>query len=192
MSTQAIAINSPTTGSRIQSLTETLLFTAAGVGTLFLLGKLITLVSAASGLPNHCWQSTAARAGASAFVVGSLTAMRRGHLALFGAAYAVVLLASHASPMLLLSAVLAGGTAYGANRLLSGSHLAIRVLIVALSFNLMLTLSGFIKAFSSTNGRTGLAEYANGTGLRIASTVIVGLAIVLVARIVSGRRRCAA
>lgn len=165
---------------------QTVLFTAAGLGTLFLLGKAIGL--ATSGMPYGCWQSTAARAGASALVVGSLATMRRGNLALLGAGYALILLTSHASPLLLASAVIAGAVAYVADRVLEGRGLVLRVILVTLVFNLLLTLSGFIKALSAGDGRTGLAEYASGTGLRILSTLIVAVAVVLVVRLISSRR----
>lgn len=187
MSTQAIALES--SGSRTQQVVETVLFTAAGVGTLFLLGKVIA--AATAGMPYGCWQTTAARAGASALVVGSLATFRKGNLALFGAAYALVLLASHWSPLLLTSAVLAGVAAFGVDRLLSKSDAFVRVLSVTLVFNLLLTLSSFVKAFSSTNGRTGLGEYTSATGLRIASTLIIGVAILIVARLVRNTRQTA-
>lgn len=168
---------------RANGMVQDLLFTGAGVATLFALGKLIAL--ATSGMPYGCWQSTAARAGASAAVVGTLVALRRGHLALFGAAYALVLLSTHASPLLLLSTLLAGAAAYLAYRLLRNKSLVARVVVVTLVFNLLLTLSGLVKAFGSTDGRTGLSDYASGTGLRVAATLAVALAVACIARLIA-------
>ena len=156
--------------TRGASTASNIAWTLGGVATLFLLGKAIG--AAGAGMPYGCWQLTGARAAASALVVGSLLGARRGNLGLFGALYALTLLSSHSSPLLLLSAALAGVAAWMAQAVISRP--AVAVVVGALAFNLLLTLSGFVASLHvGAHERLGMVNFASATGIRILATLAV-------------------
>lgn len=182
MNTQAIAIE--TNDSRTKQIVQTLLFTAAGVGTLFLLGKGIHAIGQASGLPNACWQLTGARAAAAALVVGSMARFRVGHLALFGIGYGATMLSSHTNWTLLGSAALAGVVAWLVFTLFTARRPAsfLATLLPALAYTLVVTLSGFITALTAANASEKLATWSGNVAIRAACATIIVVSLWLVTR----------
>lgn len=149
-------------------------WTVGGVGALIVAGMAINAVGVAMKLPYACWQLTGARAAASTAVLGTLVALRRGNLGLFGVLYGVWLLATHASAMLVGSAIAAGVAAWVVGLALADRGFIVRLLATTLAFNVMLTLSGLIKALANdTSSHTTLTGWAGGVGLRVIGTVIV-------------------
>lgn len=182
MNTRVIAIPTEPTGTR--QIVQTLLFTAAGVGTLFILGKGIHAIGQASGLPTTCWQLTGTRAAAAALVVGSMARFRVGHLALFGIGYGATMLSSHTNWTLLGSAALAGVAAWLVYTLFTLRRPAsiAGVLLPALAYTLTITLSGLINAMTSATPWTKLGSWSSGIGIRAATTVIAVLALWFITR----------
>lgn len=174
MNTEAIDISTSSTNPRTQSVVQTLLFTAAGVGTLFLLGKLISAAGTAAGLPNACWQLTGARAAAAALVVGSMARFRVGHLALFGVAYGATMLSSHTNWTLVGSAALAGVVAWLIFTLFTARRAPsfVGVLLPTLAYTLIIMLSGLISAIQAMPATNKLESFGVNVGIRAAMTTI--------------------
>ena len=170
-----------------------LLFTAAGVGTLFLLGKCINAIGTAGGLQSACWQLTGVRAAAAALVVGSMARFRVGHLALFGAAYGLTMLSSHTNWTLVGSAALAGVVAWLVFTRFTARRAPsiLGTLLPALAYTLTITLSGLIAALTAPTDRHGLANWTWGIGIRAGTTVLTVLALWFVTRRVRVRQAIA-
>jgi hypothetical protein len=177
---------------RASSIATTIGWTVAGVGALILLGKAIGAAGDAAKLPYACWQLTGARAAASTAVLGGLVSLRRGNLALFGAIYGLWLMAGHQSAMLVGSAALAGVAAWLIGVALAARGLIVRLLATTLTFNVLLTVSGLIKAISGNPAsRVTLGSWSSGAGLRVLATAaIVGVfALVAMKRSAADERR---
>ncbi len=184
MNTRALAIPTESTGTRTQSVLQTLVFTAVGVGTLFVLGKCISTIGQASGLPSACWQLTGARAAAATLVVGSMARFRVGHLALFGALYGLTMLSSHTNWTLVGSAGLAGVAAWLVFTLFTARRPAsvLGLLLPSLAYTIMVTTSGFITAIAAPTDRQNLTNWSLGVAIRVVATTITVLAIWFVTR----------
>ena len=160
---------------------STFVWTVAGVGVLILLGKAIGSIGTAAGLPSACWQLTGARAAASTAVLGGLVSLRRGNLLLFGALYGLWLMAGHASILLAGSAVIAGAAAWLLGLAFADRGLIVRLLATTLAFNVLLTMSGLVKAIAGdAASRVTLGSWAGGAGMRVLATVVVVGAFALI------------
>lgn len=174
MRTQTLELNH---ADQTQTLATTLALTITAVGALYLAGKGIAALGSAAQMHYACWQLTAARAAASTAVVGGLVTLRRGHLALFGVLYGLTLISTHASVMLPVSAVIAGAAAWAIHRRMIDVSPILRLLAVVLVFNLTLTLSGLMNAWSAADdARQGMSNYTVGLALRTLATLgVVGV-----------------
>lgn len=177
----ALDYATPAAPSRLRpaDIASTVAWTAAGVGTLILLFKGVNAVGSAAGLPYACWQMTGARAAAVTASLGTLVAIRRGHIALFGILYGAYLAATHFSYATLSSAVIAGIVAWMvALSLRDRAAMPIRLIASLLTFNALLTLGTFFSA------KQTWTTYSTGLGLRMLATLIVCAAIVGIAKLV--------
>ncbi len=184
MNSQAAAIHIDSPGTRLNGVVQSVFFTVAGVGTLFVLGKCINAAGVWSGLPYACWQLTGARAAAGALVVGSMSRFRVGNLALFGVLYGATMLSSHTNWTLLGSAALAGIVAWLVFTLFTArrSPTLLGILLPSLAYTLTITLSGLITAITASTSRLNLANWSYGLGIRAASTAVIVIALWLITR----------
>lgn len=158
----------------VADLAITVASTLAGVALLVAAGKGIAAVGNAFDLVNGCWQLLALRAAAGAAIVGSLLAIRRDQLAIFGIAYGAAMLASHAGWQLLMWCSIAGLAAWGVRTLVrsaSGDRVApfLAILLPTLTFLVLMTGGSFVRAIE----RGTVGSYAVDAMLRVVVTVLV-------------------
>lgn len=162
--------------------------TLLGVAALVGMGKGIAAIGVAAGLPNACWQLLALRAAAAALVVGGLVGVNRDRLWLFGAAYGVALMASHAGWNLLWGVTLAGVLAAAVRHWNPLPRLA--ALLPAVVFVVTMSLPGLVRRLNGDAPVAAtLGDFALDTATRVVAAGLVVTLLVMGAALVGKGKR---